>query len=368
MNDGPTFAIIAGGGTAGHVSPGIAIASALVERGHPIEAMHYVGSERGIERELVPAAGFSLTVLPGRGIERKPSWRNVGAVLGLLRAIWKAIWIVRRRRPAVVVSLGGYASVPCALAAAVWRVPVVIAEQNAVAGAANRLVSRWAKAAAVSFPGTDLPNAVLTGNPVRAELAGLDRVTGGPAARRRLDIDDQHRLVTCYGGSLGARRINRAVIDASTGWRDRPDLVIRHVIGDRDWDLFDPPDVHRLTYVPVQYERDMASVLLASDLIVCRAGASTVAELAAAATPSILVPLPHAPGDHQTANALAMVAAGAAVLVPDAELDGDRLQSEVDALLGDPDRLDAMAEGARSVARPDAADAVAALAEEHARV
>jgi UDP-N-acetylglucosamine:LPS N-acetylglucosamine transferase len=150
----PTYAIIAGGGTAGHVVPGLAIAAALVERGHPPTSIHYVGSERGIERTMVPAAGYSLTLLPGRGIQRRLTWANVGAVLGLLAATWRGVRLLRRRRPAVLVALGGYASVPAALGAILWRVPIIVAEQNAVPGAANRLVARFAKASAVSFAGT----------------------------------------------------------------------------------------------------------------------------------------------------------------------------------------------------------------------
>lgn len=181
------FAIIAGGGTAGHVHPGLAIAEALVARGHGRDEIHYVGSERGMERDLVPEAGFPLVLLPGRGIQRRLTLENVGSAWGLVRALVRSMGIVGRLRPRVVVSLGGYASVPCAVAAGLRRVPVVVAEQNAVPGAANRLVSRWAKASAISFPGTDLPRAVLTGNPVCREMLAIDRTGERDAARVRLD-------------------------------------------------------------------------------------------------------------------------------------------------------------------------------------
>ncbi len=172
---GPTWALIAGGGTAGHTLPGIAIGRALVARGHPVAAIRFVGSERGSEVRLVPEAGFSLTALPGRGIQRKLTFANVGAVLGLIRAFGRALGLVHRLRPSVVVALGGYASVACALAAILYRVPIVVAEQNAVPGAANRIVARFARAAAVSFPGTDLPRSVVTGNPVRPAILAVDR-------------------------------------------------------------------------------------------------------------------------------------------------------------------------------------------------
>ena len=161
------WAVIAGGGTAGHTLPGIAIARALVALGHDPATIHFVGSERGSEARLVPAAGFAVTLLPGRGIQRRLTLANVGAVWGLLRALVRAFVLLARHRPKVVVAMGGYASVPCALSAVVLRIPIVVAEQNAVPGLANRLTARFAKAAAVSFPGTALPRAVLTGNPVR---------------------------------------------------------------------------------------------------------------------------------------------------------------------------------------------------------
>jgi undecaprenyldiphospho-muramoylpentapeptide beta-N-acetylglucosaminyltransferase len=323
-----------------------------------------------MEGRLVPEAGFGVTLLPGKGIQRRLTTANIHAGWGLLRAAAMALSTVRRLRPSVVVSLGGYASVPCAAAAAVLRVPVVVHEQNAVPGAANRLVARFARASAVSFPGTRLPKAVLTGNPVRAEILAVDRQRDRADARARLNVTDDRRLVVAFGGSLGAGRINDAVRQAVDQWRDRDDLTLRHIVGRRDWaqvraGLPDLPAA-RLSYQPVEYEARMELVLAAADVAVCRAGATTVAELAALGVPSVLAPLPAAPGDHQTANAGYLVRAGGAVLVPDAELDGRRLVHEVDSLLGDGDRLLAMGRAAASCGRRDAAVRVAALVEAHA--
>ena len=366
-----TWALVAGGGTAGHVLPGLAVARALVDAGHPPEEIHWVGSEAGIEGRLVPEAGFGITVLPGRGIERRLSVASAAAVLGLTRAAARAVGVVARRRPAVVVALGGYASVPCALAAVPLGVPVVVCEQNAVPGAANRLVARFAKAAAVSFPGTGLPRAHVTGNPVRAEVLAVDRHRDRDTARRALGLPLDRRVVAVFGGSLGARRINLALVSALEQWVGRDDLAVRHVVGRRDWSLVNdgvpPLSAGGVVYEPVEYEDRMDLVLAAADLAVCRAGATSVAELAVVGLPAVLVPLPGAPGDHQTANARQLSDAGAAVLVPDAELDGTRLVAEVDALLADPARLAAMAEAARGTARRDAAERVAALVEQHAR-
>jgi undecaprenyldiphospho-muramoylpentapeptide beta-N-acetylglucosaminyltransferase len=369
---GACFALIAGGGTAGHVLPAIAIAQALVDRGHRPTSIEMVGSDRGIEARLVPAAGFPLTLLPGRGIERKVSLQNIGALLGLLRAMGRAWLLVGRKKPRVVVSVGGYASVPCALAAAVRRIPIIVAESNAAPGAANRLVARWAKASAVGFPDTPLPRAVVTGNPVRPEVLAIDRARDAVPARTKLDVEPGRRLLLIFGGSLGALRINRAAVDAAARWAGRRDLHVRHVVGARDWELITeagspvPPGAP-LRYEALEYDDDMPTSLAAADLVVCRSGASTSFELLAAGLPAVLVPSPHVTADHQTANARHLERAGAAVLVPDADLDGDRLVAEVDALLANPARLAAMGAAARAAARPDAADAIAALAEGHAR-
>jgi len=364
------WVVIAGGGTAGHVVPGLAIAAEFESRGVPPSLIHYVGSKRGIETRLVPAAGFPLTVLPGRGIQRRFTLTNIASVFGLMRAVVEAVVLVGRTRPAVVVGLGGYASVPCVIAAVLWRIPIVVAEQNAVPGAANRLAGRFAKASAVSFPDTDLPRAVWTGNPVRPEVLAVDRIDGRSRARETMEIGPEQTLLVVFGGSLGARRINESLFEALPGWRHRSDLAVRHVAGRRDHaDLAVRVPVSAedtLRFELVEYEDDMPMVYAAADIVLCRSGASSVAELAVVGLPAVLVPLPGAPGDHQTANAMALVDAGAAVHVVDAELDGDRLAEEIDRLLSNPETLGEMGAAAHTVARRGAAGAVADLVERHA--
>lgn len=366
-----TFAVIAGGGTAGHVLPGIAVARALVERGHPPESIHFVGSARGIETTLVPDAGFPFTSLPGRGIQRRLTAENLTAALGLLRAMVEGVRLVRRLRPRVVVVLGGYASVACIVGAVVSRVPIVVMEQNARAGAANRLAGRFAKACAVPFAQTDLPRRVVTGNPVRAEVLAAAASDDRDGARRALGLPVDRTVVAVLSGSLGARSINTAVRDAIPALAARRDLAIRHVIGSRDWEELGAGHVDLpaggLVYQPVRYEDRMDELLVAADLVIARAGGTTVAELAEVGRASILVPLPIAPRDHQSANAAALVAAGAAILVPDDQLDAARLLQELERLLEDPERLARMGRAARGLARPDAAERVADLIEEHAR-
>lgn len=415
-----TWAVIAGGGTAGHVLPGLAVADELVARGHPVSSLHFVGAERGIESRLVPEAGYAITLLPGRGIERRLSLQNVAASFGLLAALWKAVVLMRRRRPAVVLALGGFASAACSLAALLWRVPLVVADQNARAGAANRLVGRFAAACAVPFEETDLPHAVVTGNPVRPEILAVavarrdpaQRAAARSAARVHLGLPLERTVVVLFAGSLGSRRLNTAMYGAALQWADRDDLAIYHVVGSRDWD--DRPAFARaeraelggaagpeatgerasgdsaaaerasderleeghdgLWYRAIRYEDRMDLVMAAADLAVCRSGGTTVAELAAVGLASVLVPLPIATRDHQRANAAALVAVGGAVLVSDDELDERRLVHEVESIIGSGgsggsggDVLWTMGEAARSVGRLDSATAVADLIEAHAR-
>jgi undecaprenyldiphospho-muramoylpentapeptide beta-N-acetylglucosaminyltransferase len=365
---GPTWAVFAGGGTAGHLLPGLAVARALVAGGRDAAGIHFVGSDRGVEAQLVPEAGFSFEELPGRGVERRLSLGSLRALWLLLRASARGVAIVRRHRPAVVVALGGHASLACGLGAVACRVPLVLLEQNVRAGAVNRLLGRFAAASAVSFAGTDLPRAVVTGNPLRPEIRSVAESPDPVAARTELGLPADRTVVAVVTGSLGSRRINEAVRGLAERWAERTDVAVRHVIGRRDHASFRPPALPEggLVYQVVEYEERMHLLLVAADIAVSRAGGA-VAELAAVGLPAVLVPLPIATRDHQTANAEVLLAAGAAALVDDAELDTDRLAKELDALLGDADTRRRMAAAMRSLARPDAAERVAELVEERAR-
>jgi UDP-N-acetylglucosamine--N-acetylmuramyl-(pentapeptide) pyrophosphoryl-undecaprenol N-acetylglucosamine transferase len=376
------YALVAGGGTAGHLQPALAIAEALVLAGHERQTIEFVGSARGQDRATLEGRGFPFTLLPGRGIVRRldPSdlLRNLGSVLGLGVAAVRALGLVARTRPRVVVSVGGYASLPASLAAVVTGVPLVLVNVDAVPGAANRLFGRFARASAVGWEGTALPRAVVTGTPVRPEIAAVDRE---PGRRRRtreaLGLPVDRPTVAVFGGSLGARRLNEAVDALVDAWTERDDRSVYHVVGRRDWEQWkgSGPEAGDGGSTPgggpavvsVPYQEQMGLVYEAADLVVCRAGAMTVAELAVAGVPSVLVPLPGAPGDHQTANARELERAGAAVLLPDAECDGATLAARVDRLLDDPQGLEAMGRAAASLGRPDAAAAGARVVEAHAR-
>ncbi|MDP9442690.1 MAG: UDP-N-acetylglucosamine--N-acetylmuramyl-(pentapeptide) pyrophosphoryl-undecaprenol N-acetylglucosamine transferase [Actinomycetota bacterium] len=366
------FAVIAGGGTAGHVIPALAIGHALVARGHPPETLHFVGSRRGIDRRLVPAAGFPLTLLPGRGLARRLTLDNLQSLAGFAVGLVQAVVLLARLRPAVVVSMGGYASAPCALAAALYRIPLVLSEQNAVPTTTHRLVGRFAAASAVPFEGTRLPRPVVTGNPVRAEILNVDATpVGRQRARESLGLPADAVVVAAVGGSLGARTINAAVMELVARWDGLP-LAVRHAVGSRDWPWVQAslptPSESIVAYQPIEYEDRMPEVLAAADLLVARSGGATVSELAVVGRAAILVPLPIAPYDHQAANARQLVEAGAAVMLRDPEMTGERLVAELRQLLEKgPERLEAMGEAARAIGRPDAADAVAALVESTAR-
>jgi UDP-N-acetylglucosamine:LPS N-acetylglucosamine transferase len=362
-----TWMLVGGGGTAGHLLPGLAVAEVLVERGHDPATIHFVGSDRGVEAELVPAAGFGLDELPGRGLQRRFALSNVRAAVGLVRATFRGIGLVRRHRPDVVVVLGGHASFACGVGAALTRRPLVLLEQNVRAGAVNRVLRRFATASAVSFPGTDLPRATVTGNPLRPEIARAAAAPDRAKARAELGLPADRTVIGVASGSLGSKRINDAVRGLVERWSERGDLAVHHVVGRRDWPAFaslapvgERPG--RILHRVVEYEHRMELLLQAVDVAVTRAGGS-VAELEALGVPAVLVPLPIATRDHQTANAQAVAAEGGAVVVPDDELDVDRLARELGAIVDHPERRATMAAAMRRAARVDAAERVADLVE-----
>jgi UDP-N-acetylglucosamine:LPS N-acetylglucosamine transferase len=351
------------------------VARALVDRGHEPRSIELFGSRRGHEAALWPTLEFPYTLLPGRGIRRSVSPRalvdNVGAVAGLVWACVRALGSFLRRRPRVVVIVGGYASFPAGFAAVVTRVPLVSVNTDAVPGAVNALLGRFAAANAVAFEGTELPRAHVTGTPVRPELSGLDRSPEGRrAGRGALGLPADRETVAAMGGSLGALRINRAVAMLARSWEADGERTLYHVTGRRDYDAFaggESGGDAGLCYRVIAFEDHMPQLYSAADVCVSRAGAMSVAELLITGVPAILVPLPGAPRDHQTRNAEALVALGAAVHVPDPECDGDRLAKELEALLTDAERLRAMGEAARRHAHPDAAARIAELVDAHAR-
>ncbi|OQY66712.1 MAG: undecaprenyldiphospho-muramoylpentapeptide beta-N-acetylglucosaminyltransferase [Polyangiaceae bacterium UTPRO1] len=343
--------MIAGGGTGGHLFPGIAVAEAARRR-DPAAAVLFVGSPRGIEARVVPTTGFDLELLPGAPLRGRNVAGKVAALGALGAATLRARTLVRRFAPDAVVGLGGYASAPAVLAARLAHVPIVLLEQNARPGLTTRLLARLADRVCVSFPDTHtgLPadRAVFTGNPVRRFSASA----AGPA-RRSAGL-----TIAIVGGSAGAQRLNQAGPALRAALADVPGLTLIHQTG------FAEEATVRTSYagapgVEVRaFITDMGAVYGAADLIVCRAGATTIAELAAQGLPAIFVPYPHAADDHQRANAEALVRAGAARMVLDHQATGKRLAAEVRELIAAPGALPEMRARMRQFARPDAADRV----------
>jgi UDP-N-acetylglucosamine--N-acetylmuramyl-(pentapeptide) pyrophosphoryl-undecaprenol N-acetylglucosamine transferase len=344
--------LIAGGGTGGHLFPGIAVAQEIRRR-EPGAKILFVGSPRGIEVGAVPKAGFDLELLPISGL------RRVG-VLGLARgmarlpwAVLKAVALVRRVRPDVAVSVGGYAAGPAVLAARLCGVPCAVMEQNAIAGLTNRVLSRFADRVFAAMPpkGIDPDKVSVFGNPVRADLHAVRQQAYAPHDPKRLLV---------FGGSQGARALN----DAMLAWMPKlaagtPALAITHQTGRDDHERV--AQAYRAAGVTAEvtpFIDDMASAYREADLVICRSGATSIAELTMCGRPSLLVPYPFAVDDHQTRNAAALANKGAALLLPQPELSADRLHAEVTALVHDPARLAQMAAAARASGHPSAAQQI----------
>jgi UDP-N-acetylglucosamine--N-acetylmuramyl-(pentapeptide) pyrophosphoryl-undecaprenol N-acetylglucosamine transferase len=362
----PGPVVITGGGTGGHVFPMQAIAEALRERGVASSGLRYVGSRRGQEAQLLRGE-IALTLLPGRGIRRSLLPRDViinfGAAVGLVTAVVMALVLVRRWRPSVVVSVGGYASFAVSCAAVIWHAPLVLVEFDATPGAAHRLFQRYARKRCCAFQ-EEGDNVVVTGAPLRRAIEDVDRSNAARAAAKASfvpPIESDRDVVVVMTGSLGSTRVNRAVRELARTWADRSDRTLLHVTGRRDYDEFlgTSPMNAELDY-RVSAFADMVELWAVADVAVCRSGAITVAELAVLAVPSVLVPLPGAPNDHQTKNALAVAAVGGARMVRDDECTGDRLAALLDEILV-PARRASMEEGAHSLAHPHAADAIASV-------
>ncbi len=345
--------MVMAGGTGGHVFPALAVAERLRELG---AEPFWLGTRQGLEARVAPAAGFEVEWIDVHGLRGRGAFGWLSAPLDLGRALVQALRVLRRRRPDVVLGLGGFVSGPGGLAARLLGIPLVIHEQNAVPGLTNRWLAHWATRVLEAFPDSfpAARHARETGNPVRAPIAGL-----AAPAPRLAGREGPPRLLV-LGGSLGAQALNqtlpKALARLAVGSRPR----VRHQAG-RGKAQSTQADYHQagVDAEVVEFVEDMAEAYGWADLVVCRAGALTIAELAAAGLGAILVPYPHAADDHQRANALFLSAAGAAELIIQSELTPERLGDRLSVLLGDRRRLLAMALAARAKARPRATEAVA---------
>ena len=350
MTGTKTFAVVTGGGTSGHVLPALAIADALVAHGHAAESIHYVGTQRGIETRLLPSTDHPHTFLDVVGLQRSLSRRNLAFVPKLLRAVRDAKALLLELQPKVVVNVGGYGSFPATWAARRLKIPYVVVSYDLRPGLVSKLLARNAAAVAVAFDGSVLPGAELTGAPVRGAMVQLDRAATRASARNELGLPTERFVVAVMCGSQGAAAINVAVAGAVTHWEDRRDLAVYHVVGDRF--LTDAAPTRDgeagILYRVIGYEDRMPQLYAAADLLVTRAGAGTIAELATVGAPAIVVPWPGAAENHQLDNAKVLSDQGAAVLLLQAELTVDRLVSEVERLIADPAELERVAAAAYS--------------------
>jgi UDP-N-acetylglucosamine--N-acetylmuramyl-(pentapeptide) pyrophosphoryl-undecaprenol N-acetylglucosamine transferase len=335
--------VIAAGGTAGHVVPAIAVADALRAEGATVT---FAGGERA-EAELVPAAGYEIDGLNVEGISRSNPLKAARAVAKAAASLGTAARLLRRRRADAVLGGGGYAAGPVGLAAVVRGTPLVLTEADSHLGLTNRLLAARARRVCLAFPidGRDGDRYLLTGRPVPPTI------TDREAARAEFGLGPGELTVLVFGGSLGARSINVTAVEA---FADTPYRIL-HVAGRRDFPELTPPGPH---YVLRDYVVPFGKALAAADLAVARAGGS-VFELAQYGLPSVLIPYPHASGNHQDANARWMAKAGAATILPDADLTPRSLRAAVDELATDEPRRAAMAAAAASLARPDAARTIA---------
>jgi len=368
----PFSALIAAGGTTGHLSPGLAVGQILRSQGARIM---FVGTLRGPEARIVAQEGFPFQGLhvSGRGPGALTA-RNARAAGLLVSATIRCLGVIRRFQPDVVLGTGGFPSLPAALAARVCGVPLVIHEQNATPGLANRIAGRFANEVALSFPSAQgyFRTSVLTGNPVRAEIVGLDRDSLRSKACAKLGLDESSQTLMIFGGSQGASAINDAAVSAYSALRSDSFQVL-HIAGPNQVEgvqrritaIARPDD--KLRWRVLGYLDHMELGYAAADLVLCRAGASTIAELAAVGLPAVFVPLPIALDDDQRRNAEAVVGAGGGRLVPNQDLTPEVLAKTVRALLADLNSLQKMSVSIRSLARPGAARDLADLVTQAAK-
>ncbi len=314
---GRTYAVVTGGGTAGHVLPALAVADALVAAGHDSSTIRYVGAERGVETRLLPETPYPHEFLDVVGAQRRLTRANLGFVPKMIRSTRAATQLLRDWQPRVVVSVGGYASMPSVFAARRLGIPVVVVSYDRTPGRASRLAARSAAACAVAFEQSTLPRAELTGAPVRQAILDVDRSNDAArvAARRALGLDSDRFVIAVMGGSLGSGVLNSALASYVGDHRDDARLAVRQIAGERFASRIEAAS-GQVQHQVVAYEDDMAAVYTACDLLIGRGGASTVHEVAVTGTPSILVPWAASADDHQSDNVAWLSEVGGAVRAP----------------------------------------------------
>ena len=356
--------MIGAGGTGGHIFPGLALAGAI-EEAEPGASVDFVGTERGLEKTLIPNAGYPLHMIDVLPLQRKVGIEPLLAGPALVRATWQARRLLRKLRADVAVGMGGYPSLPVIVGAASLRLPSVLHESGAVAGLANKIAGRLTANVALSFDEAASAfkrPARTIGMPLSPAIAHMDRAALRAEARAAYRLEDDRVAVLVMGGSLGALRLNDLALGLAERWKERDDvrIVLKAGRGHLEAtqkklaELGAEHVVHAMEFLD-----RMELAYAAADVAITRAGAGTVAELPAAGLPAILIPYPHAPGDHQTLNAQPLVDAGAAYVVADREATPDRVGPLLEELIGDRARLTAMGASAKGLAKPQAATELA---------
>ena len=342
--------------------PAIAVAQAL-SRKDPDVSVLFAGRRAGIEAKTIASYGMRFAAIPAEPLYTEQLWRNWKLPPVLAAALWQSWRLIDRFKPDVVFGTGGYVSVPLIAAAGLARIPVVLQEQNLMPGRATRALARFAKRVATAYPESSRylhASTVVTGTPVRTEFW-----------RRKENFPIRPRTILVLGGSQGAHRVNQALAGALPALLQRPDLAIIHQTGEREIDTMQSVKANLAAplaarYEPFPFASDLADRIRAADLVVSRAGASTLSEVSAIGIPMVLIPYPYA-GGHQRLNVAPYESAGAAIVIPDEEADGGRLLREVTSIIDDPVKYRKMVEAMRGLGRPYAAEEVVRLIEEAAR-
>jgi UDP-N-acetylglucosamine--N-acetylmuramyl-(pentapeptide) pyrophosphoryl-undecaprenol N-acetylglucosamine transferase len=352
--------MIAGGGTGGHVFPGIAVAEELL-RSRPGTDVVFVGGKRGLEAIAVPEAGFRIRTIMARGFPRRAWWRWPISLFASGFGFLQALGLMAAERPDVVLGTGGYVSGPVALAAWVFGRPLILQEQNSIPGLANRWLARIADEVHLSFVEARTyfarkDHLKVSGNPVRSYILSGDRAT----AFAEFALTPGKPTVFVFGGSRGAHRINQAALEAMQRLKDRVDVqwILQTGREDYDW-ATETIERGQLPARALPFLRRIHMAYAAADLVVCRSGAMTLAEIAVCGTPAILIPYPHAAHNHQVVNAANLVDRNAATMILDRDLTGERLALKIAHLLSNRQELSQMSANARRFARPDAAEKIA---------
>jgi UDP-N-acetylglucosamine--N-acetylmuramyl-(pentapeptide) pyrophosphoryl-undecaprenol N-acetylglucosamine transferase len=361
--------IMSGGGTGGHIYPAITIIKAIQKQVKSCEVL-FIGTQHGLESDIIPKEGFDFRTIDVRGFERRLSVQNLQTIIKTIGSVWQSRQIISQFKPDIVIGTGGYVCGPVLLAASMMGIPTMIQEQNVIPGITNKILARFVDKIAVGYAEaiqyfTNQDKVFTSGNPIRSEVLTATREEG----LRALDLDPEKRTILISGGSRGARSINEAMLKVHQQFAGRKDIQLLHITGQSEYNgivgnlkqsCIDITKAGNIIIKPYLY--NMPQALAVADIAVFRAGAIGLAELTARGIPSILIPYPYAAENHQEFNARVMEKQGAAVVIRDVELDGYKLIEVIDRLIQSPQTLTGMATASKEIGCPEAAESIAKMA------